>query len=159
MGEAAEVTTRGGLLLVEDNEADILFFKRALAKVREGVPLEVVTNGVAAVQALSAEAGQRLPAIVLLDLKLPRMSGLEVLEWMKTQSPLREVRVVVLTSSSEESDIRRAHTLGAAAYVVKPVDFIGLRGVIEAILAFWEDPAGSAQAHLGRYAAHLPTAP
>jgi CheY-like chemotaxis protein len=156
VGTPGERETRGGLLLVEDNEADILFFRRALSKVREGVPLDVVTNGVAAVQALSAEGQQKLPAIVLLDLKLPRMSGLEVLEWMRTQPPLSSVRTVVLTSSSEESDIRRAHALGAAAYVVKPVDFIGLRGVIEAVLAFWEDPSSSAQAHLGRFAASLP---
>jgi CheY-like chemotaxis protein len=156
VGEAGASAARGGLLLVEDNEADILFFRRALAKVREGVPLEVVMNGVAAVKALSADSGHPLPSLVLLDLKLPRMSGLEVLEWMRTQAPLSGVRVVVLTSSSEESDIRRAHALGASAYVVKPVDFIGLRGVIEALLAFWEDPASSAQSHLGRYAAHLP---
>ncbi|RPH52361.1 MAG: response regulator, partial [Planctomycetota bacterium] len=76
MGNPGERETRGGLLLVEDNEADILFFRRALSKVREGVPLDVVTNGVAAVQALSAEGSQKLPSIVLLDLKLPRMSGL-----------------------------------------------------------------------------------
>jgi CheY-like chemotaxis protein len=147
------------LLLVEDNEADILFFRRALAKVRDGVPLEVVTNGVAAVQALSVESGRPLPALVLLDLKLPRMSGLEVLEWMKTQPRLQAVRTVVLTSSSEESDIRRAHALGACAYVVKPVDFIGLRGVIEAVLAFWDDPSTPAQAHLARFATPIPANP
>ena len=159
MGEAGGTAARGGLLLVEDNEAAILFFRRALAKVRDGVPLDVVTNGVAAVQALSGEGGRPLPALVLLDLKLPRMSGLEVLEWMKTQPPLHAVRVVVLTSSSEESDIRRAHSLGACAYVVKPVDFIGLRGVIEAILAFWDDPSPSAQAHLSRFATTVPANP
>jgi len=148
----------GGLLLVEDNEADILFFRRALSKVREGVPLEVVTNGVAAVQALSGEGAQHPPALVLLDLKLPRMSGLEVLEWMRNQPPLGAVRVVVLTSSSEESDIRRAHALGVSAYVVKPVDFMGLRGVIEGLLAFLEDPEGSAQTHLGRFTASIPAA-
>jgi CheY-like chemotaxis protein len=156
VSEACGSSTRGGLLLVEDNEADILFFRRALAKVREGVPLDVVTNGVAAVQALSGDEGHPLPSLVLLDLKLPRMSGLEVLEWMRTQPPLSGVRVVVLTSSSEESDIRRAHALGVAAYVVKPVDFIGLRGVIEALLAFWENPSASAQAQLGRFAASIP---
>lgn len=156
MSEACGSPARGGLLLVEDNEADILFFRRALAKVREGVPLDVVTNGVAAVQALSGDEGHPLPALVLLDLKLPRMSGLEVLEWMKTQPSLQRVRTVVLTSSSEESDIRRAHALGVAAYVVKPVDFIGLRGVIEALLAFWDDPSSTATAHLGRFAASIP---
>ena len=97
MGQTEVRTNRGGLLLVEDNEADILFFRRALSKVREGVPLDVVTNGVAAVEALSLKEPERLPSIVLLDLKLPRMSGLEVLEWMRTQPPLNSVRTVVLT--------------------------------------------------------------
>jgi CheY-like chemotaxis protein len=157
VGETGGLKTGGGLLLVEDNEADILFFRRALSKVREGVPLEVVTNGVAAVQALS-EGAKQPPSLVLLDLKLPRMSGLEVLEWMRNQPPLCSVRVVVLTSSSEESDIRRAHALGVSAYVVKPVDFMGLRGVIEGLLAFLEDPSGSVQTHLGRFAASIPAA-
>jgi len=158
VGETGGQKAGGAMLLVEDNEADILFFRRALSKVREGVPLEVATNGVAAVQAMSGDGAQHPPSLVLLDLKLPRMSGLEVLEWMRNQAPLKSVRVVVLTSSSEESDIRRAHALGVSAYVVKPVDFMGLRGVIEGLLAFLEDPSGSAQAHLGRFAAQLPAA-
>lgn len=113
-------------------------------------------NGVEAVAALSGKAA--LPSLVLLDLKLPRMSGLEVLEWMRTQRRLDAVRTVVLTSSSEESDIRRAHGLGAAAYIVKPVDFVGLKAVVAGILAYWEDPEGSAQAHLGRFATSVPAA-
>jgi len=156
---------RGGLLLVEDNEADVLFFKRALARTKSPPPIEVVVNGVEAVQYLSG-AGRfadrslhPLPSLVLLDLKLPRMSGLEVLEWMKTHPGLEEVRTVVLTSSSEESDIRRAAALGAISYVVKPVEFAALQEVVAAIVAVWADPAGSAIAHLGRYATSVPAFP
>jgi CheY-like chemotaxis protein len=157
--------TRGGLLLVEDNEADILFFKRALSRTKSPAPLEVVVNGVEAVQHLSGAGayGDRsvhpLPSIVLLDLKLPRMSGLEVLEWMKTHPGLREVRTVVLTSSSEESDIRRAYALGALCYVVKPVESVLLHEVVAAIAAAWADPGGSALSELARHAASVPALP
>jgi len=150
------------VLVVEDNRDDVLFIRRALSKAGIGCPVTVVGDGDAAVDYIEGRGAYAdrvqhpIPDLVLLDLKLPRMSGLEVLEWMKTQPPLHAVRVVVLTSSSEESDIRRAHSLGACAYVVKPVDFIGLRGVIEAILAFWEDPSPSAQAHLSRFATPVP---
>jgi len=155
-GEGKE--TRGGLLLVEDNEADVLFFKRAVAKTTAGVPLEVVMNGVDAVQHLSGAGPYAdrslhpLPSLVILDLKLPRMSGLEVLGWMGTQPALRAVRTIVLTSSSEESDIRRATALGAVGYVVKPVEFAALQEVVASIVAFWKDPDG-ARALLARHAA------
>jgi CheY-like chemotaxis protein len=132
---------RGGLLLVEDNEADVPFFKRALVKVNADVPLEVAMNGTAAVHALS---GVPLPSLLLLDLKLPRLSGHEVLEWMRSRPALKGLRTIVLTSSSEESDIRRAYALGAAAYVVKPVDVAGLGAVVAAVVECWRDPEGPA---------------
>ena len=154
--------THKDILLVEDNPDDVELTRLAFEEANVANRMVVAGDGAEALDYLFARgkhAGRdpsQLPAIVLLDLKLPRMSGLEVLEWMRTQPPLNSVRTVVLTSSSEECDIRRAHALGAAAYVVKPVDFIGLRGVIEAVLAFWEDPSSSAQAHLGRFAASVP---
>lgn len=149
------------LLLVEDNESDILFFKRALARVKPEAPLEVVTNGVAAQQFLAGEApyeGRELPALLLLDLKLPRFSGLEILEWMRSRPELAALRTVVLTSSSEESDIRRAYALGVAAYVVKPVEFVELREVVAAIADFAAHSGEAAPAGLARYAAVLPAA-
>src|SRR5439155_11709251 len=114
----------------------------ALARAKSAPALQVVVNGVEAVQHLSGAGpyGDRrlhpLPSLVILDLKLPRMSGLEVLEWMATQPSLRPVRTIVLTSSSEESDIRRAAALGAAGYVVKPVEFAILQDVVAAIVAY-----------------------
>lgn len=150
-----EKRPRGGLLLVEDNEADILFFRRALARVKPDVPIEVVTNGVSAMERLAGPA----PSLLLLDLKLPRLSGLEILEWMKTQPSLAGVRKVVLTSSAEDSDIRRAYALGAAAFVVKPVEFAMLRDVVAAILDFWADPGEAALAGLLRHAVPAPAMP
>jgi CheY-like chemotaxis protein len=139
----------GGMLLVEDNDADVLFFKRALARTRPDVPLQVAMSGVAAVEALAE--GAPLPSLVLLDLKLPRMSGLEVLEWMRSQPRCGKVRTVVLTSSSQESDIRRATELGAVCYIVKPVDGALLQEAVAAIAAYWADPGEAAFARLARH--------
>jgi len=148
--------TKGGLLLVEDNEADVIFFKRAVARTKSDVALDVVMNGVDAVQFLSGGGpyGDRqrhpLPSILVLDLKLPRMSGLEVLEWLSGQPGLRAVRTIVLTSSPEESDIRRAYALGAVSYVVKPVESAALQEVVQSIVGYWADP-GEGQAPLARH--------
>lgn len=138
----------GELLLVEDNEADILFLKRALSRVGCDAPLRIATNGLAAVEALSGNSP--LPTLVLLDLKLPRLSGLEVLSWMKTQPRLEPVRTVVLTSSQEPRDIRRAYELGIVSYVVKPVEIGRLKDVAAAIGAYLADPAEPARAALTR---------
>jgi CheY-like chemotaxis protein len=146
------------MLLVEDDEADVLFFKRAVARTKSEVRLEVVTNGVEAVQHLSGAGafGDRalhpMPSLVVLDLKLPRMSGLEVLEWMGTQPSLRPVRTIVFTSSSEECDIRRATALRAACYVVKPVETSALQDVVACFVSYWAGAEG-AQAALARHAA------
>jgi CheY-like chemotaxis protein len=152
--------TKGGLLLVEDNEADVIFFKRAVARTKSNVALEVVMNGVDAVQLLSGSGdfGDRalhpLPSILILDLKLPRMSGLEVLEWLSSQPALRSVRTIVLTSSPEESDVRRAYALGAVSYVVKPVESAALQDVVQSIIGYWADP-GTGQAPLSRHAVSI----
>jgi CheY-like chemotaxis protein len=149
--------TKGGLLLVEDNEADVIFFKRAVARTKADVALEVVMNGVDAVQHLSGSGsyGDRqhhpLPSLLILDLKLPRMSGLEVLEWLSAQPSLHTIRTIVLTSSPEESDIRRAYALGAVCYVVKPVETAALQEVVSSIVGYWADP-GTGQAPLSRHA-------
>ena len=148
------MSAAGGMLLVEDNDADVLFFRRALGRTRPDAPLQVATNGVAAIEALAG--GAPLPSLVLLDLKLPRMSGLEILEWMRTQPRLEGVRVVVLTSSSQESDIRRAYELGASGYIVKPVDNAELQEAVAAIAAYWAEPGEPSAARLARHALPAP---
>jgi len=143
----------GGLLLVENNHDDVLFFRRELSRVRPGTPLELVIDGAAAIRALSADGP---PALVILDLKLPRKSGLEVLEWMATQPGLKSVRTVVLTSSSEEFSLRRATALGAVCCLVKPVEFAQLRKVVAAIVEYWAEPGEATLAKLGRHAVAIP---
>lgn len=127
------------LLLVEDDESDVLFLKRAFEKVGVTIHLEVVEDGQKAVDYLAGNGPyadrSRYPAPthVLLDLKLPELSGLEVLEWIRSEPRLRELRVTILTSSGQESDIHRARELGVDAYLVKPMKFVLLLDVAKAI--------------------------
>ena len=131
------------VLLVEDNEDDVLFVRRAFRRAKLSNPLHVVEDGDAAVAYLSGEgahadrARHPLPTLILLDLKLPRRSGLEVLEWLRGQPGLRRTPVVVLTSSRDGSDVDRAFDLGASGYLVKPVDFDGLLEMVRTIGVYW----------------------
>ncbi|HEU5078780.1 MAG TPA: response regulator [Opitutaceae bacterium] len=114
------------IVLVEDNDDDVFFMRRALKGAGINAPVEVLTDGQQATDYLTG-AGQfadrahfPLPGIVFLDLKLPYCTGFEVLEAMRKKGTLGQMRVVILTSSPEERDRRRARELGAAAYLVKP---------------------------------------
>jgi CheY-like chemotaxis protein len=80
-----------------------------------------------------------LPAVMLLDLKLPRRSGLEVLEWVRAQATLRRLPVVMLTSSNQSQDVNRAYDLGANSYLVKPVEFADLERMLGEIHVYWVD--------------------
>jgi CheY-like chemotaxis protein len=127
------------LLLVEDDESDVLFLKRAFAKTGVKIPLQVVENGRKAIEYLAGNGPYwdrtRYPAAthLLLDLKLPEKSGFEVLGWIRSQTGLKNLRVVILTSSAEESDIQRASQLGVDSYLVKPIHFTLLLETAKAI--------------------------
>jgi len=114
------------LLLVEDDENDVYFMKRAMAKAGLQPPIHVAINGQDVVDYLSGtgryadRAAFPLPRCIFLDLKLPFLSGFQVLEWMRIQPKVKEITVFVLTSSPEDSDRKRARELGAKAYLVKP---------------------------------------
>ncbi|WP_207482382.1 response regulator [Arenibaculum pallidiluteum] len=132
------------ILLVEDDPNDQLLIRRAFAKAKLMNPLLVVEDGDAAVAYLAGEGAYAdrsenpLPAVMLLDLKLPRRSGLEVLEWLRSQpGSLGRTPVVVLTSSRENSDLDRAYDLGANSYLVKPVDFDGLLDLVRTAGLYW----------------------
>jgi CheY-like chemotaxis protein len=130
------------VLLVEDNRDDALLIGRAFRKAGLAPPAHV-EDGEAAVAYLAQAAtdGDRapspLPALVLLDLKLPRKSGLEVLAWLREHDTLRRLPVVVLTSSREAPDVRRAYDLGANSYLVKPVDARALLQLVETLGLYW----------------------
>ncbi len=114
------------ILLVEDDPNDIFLMKRALKHAEIVNPLKMACNGQEAINYLSGteEFSDRaqfpLPTVVFLDLKLPYKSGFEVLQWIRSQPSLASVVVVVLTSSSEERDIKESYRLGARSFLVKP---------------------------------------
>jgi len=120
---------RKTLLLVEDNPDDEALTLRALRRHNLGNEILVARDGQEALDYLFAEGDyrerdpQQLPQVILLDLKLPKVDGLQVLERLRAEPRTRRIPVVVLTSSSEERDIVRSYDLGANSYVRKPVDF------------------------------------
>ena len=128
------------VLLVEDDPNDQLLVQRAFRKAGFTAPLEIVGDGDAAVAYLSSEgpyAAAPRPGLVLLDLKLPRRSGLEVLAWAKGQEGLRRTPIVVLTSSSDSGDLARAYDLGVNSYLTKPVEFEALLAMVQALGLYW----------------------
>lgn len=131
------------ILLVEDNPTDILLIKRALAKTRVANPVYVVEDGDAAVAylaghgAYSDRAQYPLPILIMLDLKLPKRSGLEVLAWLRAQESLRRIPVVMLTSSNGAGDVNAAYDEGVNSYLVKPVEFDGLVEMFRTVNFYW----------------------
>jgi CheY-like chemotaxis protein len=106
-------------------------------------PLRIVRDGDEAIQYLGGRgvfadrSRYPLPSLVLLDLKLPKRSGLEVLEFLRAQPSMKQTPVIVLTSSQESTDIQRAYALGANSYLLKPVGFDGLLEMVKAIGMYW----------------------
>ena len=137
------MTRSGTILLVEDDPNDVLLIRRALRNAMIANPLREVAVGDEAIAYLSGVDGygdrdaHPLPALVLLDLKLPRRDGFEVLRWIRAQPGLRRLPVVVLTSSRETADVNRAYDEGANSYLVKPVAFDALLELVRRVDEFW----------------------
>ena len=126
------------ILLVEDNPVDIDLTRRAFAKRKLVNPLEVVRDGEEALVRMAGwEAGAPPPLVILLDLKLPKVDGLEVLRCIKAHPQFRAIPVVVLTTSAEDRDVRDAYQLGANSYIVKPVDFDKFLEVARQVELYW----------------------
>jgi CheY-like chemotaxis protein len=109
------------VLLVEDSEEDVFFFKRALARTGLSVSLQVVSDGRQAVDVLARKDNASRPDIVFLDLKLPLLSGFDVLRWVREQNISPPLPIIVLSGSADEKDQALAAKLGAVEYLVKPV--------------------------------------
>jgi CheY-like chemotaxis protein len=130
---SVDQAARGLILLVEDDPNQVLFLKRALATIKITNPLRVATNGEQAVLYLSDRSNEP-PSLVLLDLKVPRIRGMKVLEWIRSRPELKDTPVVVVTTSIEPADRRRADQLGVLAYLCKPVYAEGLQELMDMVL-------------------------
>lgn len=142
------------ILLAEDNPKDVELTLTALAEYNLANEVVVVTDGGEALDYLYCRgkyAGRngKHPAVVLLDLKMPKVDGLEVLKAIKTDEHMKMIPIVMLTSSREEQDLIKSYKLGANAYVVKPVDFQQFIQAVKELGAFWalinEPPVGNAR--------------
>lgn len=131
------------ILLVEDNPDDAALTLRAFKRSNLVNPISVARDGVEALDFLFARgdfetrASQPLPALVLLDLKLPRLDGLGVLKAIRAETRMRFLPVVILTSSKEEEDLMSGYSLGANSYVRKPVDFVEFMEAAKVLGIFW----------------------
>lgn len=131
------------ILLVEDEENDVVFMEMALEKAGLTSAFQVAEDGAEAIDYLSGQ-GQfadrkrfPLPALVFLDLKLPRVMGMDVLEWIRNQAALDTMVVIVLTSSQQRADIQKACSLGANSYLVKPSNPLALAEIVELVKSYW----------------------
>lgn len=132
------MSTDRPILLVEDNPMDVDLTLRAFQRRRVTNPVHVARDGEEALAWLPRwEAGEPTPLVILLDLKLPRVDGLEVLMQIKSHPNFRVIPVVVLTTSSEGADVNRAYQLGANSYIVKPVEFEKFLEVSEKLDVYW----------------------
>jgi CheY-like chemotaxis protein len=131
------------ILIAEDNEDDVELIRRAFEQCKVSVDLKFVADGESAISYVAGEgiyadrSRYPFPILMLLDLKLPRKSGLEVLEWMKRTSQLKRLPIVMLTSSQEEKQVNRAYDLGVNSYLTKPVEFTDLRDIVDKLHLYW----------------------
>jgi CheY-like chemotaxis protein len=133
----------GDLLLIEDNPDDVILTKRALKQHNIANEIVVAHDGVEALEYLRGEgayAGRDtniLPNVILLDLKMPRMGGLEFLKIIRSDERTKLLPVVILTSSREERDVVESYNLGANSYVQKPVDFDQFTAAVKELGLYW----------------------
>jgi two-component system response regulator len=125
------------ILLIEDNPSDVDLTRRALERSRIANDLVVAEDGEAALEYLRREDLYELPALALLDLNLPKLSGLEVLRQIRADARTRRLPVVILTSSKEEQDLAAGYDLGVNSYIRKPVDFKQFAHCIEQLGLYW----------------------
>lgn len=131
------------VLIAEDSENDVVMLRRAFRQASVTTPIQYVSDGEQAIAYLHGDGkfARRdefpLPDLLLLDLKMPRKNGFDVLEWLRDQPSLRHLRVVVLTTSEELRDVNRAYALGAASFLTKPVNFVEFKDTIQAMYNYW----------------------
>nr|NQU92347.1 response regulator [Bacteroidota bacterium] len=126
------------ILLIEDNPVDLDLTLRAFKSSKLTNPIQVARDGEEAINYIQKwEQGEPEPVVILLDLNLPKVNGLEVLQAIKTHPEFKKIPVVILTTSAESSDVDSAYRLGANSYIVKPVDFEKFLEVAKQIELYW----------------------
>jgi len=131
------MNTESKVFYVEDNPDDIKLTSLAMRKAGLAVQLETATDGDQAIAALKDRSPSDLPDCILLDLKLPCSSGLEVLAWIRSQPHLKRLPVIMLSSSLLSNDINQAYELGANSYLLKPADLGSLITLTKTIDLYW----------------------
>ncbi len=124
------------ILLVEDDQVDRMTVKRAVRKLKIGNKLQTADNGEVALEHLENNR-DNLPCIILLDINMPRMNGIEFLKIIKQDDDFKSIPVIILTTSEEEKDRYESFNLSIAGYVVKPVDFDAFIQVMDVIQKYW----------------------
>lgn len=131
------------ILMVDDDPNDTLLIQRALRSTLVEGHVISVENGEQAINYLAGEGEYAdrdrfpLPVFILMDIKLPRKTGLEVLAWMKEKDSLRSIPVIMFTSSNQQADIKQAYDLGANSYIVKPVEYSKLEKTLRDLIHYW----------------------
>ncbi|HWQ90162.1 MAG TPA: response regulator [Clostridia bacterium] len=134
---------RPTVLHIEDDPNDVLLFQHACRKAGRNLNVQSVGDGDEAIAYFTGKGRfenretHPLPHLVLLDLKMPRINGFEVLAWLRKSEKLHRIPVVVLTSSNHEADVKRAYDLGANSYLVKPVGFEALVELVQVLEHYW----------------------
>ncbi len=133
----------GPILLVEDNPDDVLLTKRSLNDANIANEVIIARDGVEALEYLRGEGAHEgrdmsiMPEVILLDLKMPRMGGLELLKIIRSEEKTKLLPVVILTSSNEERDVVESYSLGANSYIQKPVDFDQFASAVKQLGLYW----------------------
>lgn len=131
------------ILHVEDDSNDALLFNHACKKAELTFELHTVTDGEEAISYLRGDADFSdrlrfpLPQLMILDLKMPRVNGFDVLQWVRSTDGLKQLPIVVLSSSNHQGDVQRAYALGANSFLVKPVSFEALIDLAKSIQGYW----------------------
>jgi two-component system response regulator len=131
------------ILLVEDSPEDLELTQRALRNANLGNHIQVARDGAEAMDFIFCEGGytgrkiEDTPKLILLDLKLPKVDGLEVLERIKSDPRTRHIPVVILTSSKEQTDVIKSYKLGVNSYIVKPVNFESFTAAVQELGMYW----------------------
>jgi CheY-like chemotaxis protein len=137
------------LLVAEDDEDDFLFLGRALTNANFETDVRRVCDGVEAIEYLAGEnhfadrEAHPLPELVLLDLKMPRANGFDVLMWLRSDEKLKNLPAIVFSASDNPTDVARARALGATAYLIKPTAYDGYPKVVQALRDLWRAGAGA----------------